>query len=420
MKILWHMPILRKHTCGLSIRALRLASELRRFGHEISFVVANDKTDIRDNCIDGMVLKKPAVVRFRPCHWSLQMTERRRVARTVVRKFDDDHELLISCQPEAVHAYRQLHQRRPVLFVCGGTTLLHDAADVQRHASLSWGRRLLFALDRYLKRCNETSAFRSADAVVFDSRQTRTRVIDAYSVNPEKCYTVYGGLDSKKYRPPEAVERDRCRTQLGLGDHDIAIVWTGRISSEKNLELLIQALPKCRLRPQRVFIVGDGPMRQDLVALCQQEDVEDLVSFVGETTDVASYLHAADIFVFPSRSESFGASLVEAMGSGLPCIALRAENATGGNASEEIFGSEASGLIVRSNEPAAMAQALDDLVHDPSRRRCMGRYASKRAAEKFEWANGGRCLHELILRVFGRSEIESTPAYPRGGQAAVV
>ncbi|MCG8405628.1 MAG: glycosyltransferase family 4 protein [Phycisphaerales bacterium] len=422
MRILWHMPTLRRHACGLSNRAMRLANELRKFGHEISFAVADDKTDVDDNSIGDMALLKLSLTRLNPLHWSLQSRERMRAARLTVRGLGDDHDLFISCQPEVVRAYCQRHRRCPVLFVCGGTTLLHDATDAARQQSMSPLRRLPYSLDRYLKHRNEAGAFKAADATVFDSLHTRESVITAYRVTPEKCITVHGGFDPETFRPPNRDERNRTRLKLGLGrDDDITLVWTGRISPEKNLTLLIRALSKCRQRPQRVLIVGEGPGREELAVLCRRESVDDIVSFVGEKADVRPYLHAADIFVFPSLGESFGSSLVEAMGCGLPCIALRSENAAGiRNASEEILGSEGAGALVSTNDPRALAEVIDDLGYDAQRRRDMGLQASKRAVTKFSWTSGGRHLHELILRLCSRSQMNSVEPEIPARQAAII
>ena len=94
MNILWHMPTLRKQTCGLSIRARRLAAELRDRGHTIIFAVADDKTDILGESLDDFPVRRIAVTRARSMpwssHWSTQALAKRAAARRLVRSLDGD------------------------------------------------------------------------------------------------------------------------------------------------------------------------------------------------------------------------------------------------------------------------------------------------------------------------------------------
>ncbi|MFQ5429403.1 MAG: glycosyltransferase family 4 protein [Phycisphaerae bacterium] len=411
MNILWHMPTLRRHTCGLSARALRLASELRRQGHGVRFVVAEDKTDIIDDRIENIPLEKVAAVRRRSGHWSLQAAARRRAARSLVARLGDVHDLMVSCQPEVVSAYRRRFRHRPLVFVCGGATLLHDAADAVSSSCRSAARRLPFAIDRHLKRQNESGAFAAADINVFDSRSTRATVIATYGIPASKCFAVHGGLDPARFHPPSSAARAAARAALGLSAGEVVAVWTGRIAPEKNLELLIRSLRLCQRPPARVLLVGDGPLRNALRARADREGVSNVVSFVGATTDVRPFLHAADLFVFPSRSESFGAALVEAMACGLPCVALRSDGRRVCTATEEIFGGADCGVSVESDEPRALAATLDDLVARPERRREIGRRAAQRVVGRFAWAGAGARLNELVRRLEAGATVDAARQY---------
>lgn len=407
MKFLWHMPTLRQRACGLSNRAIRFAAALEARGHSVTFTVRSNKTDVQGDRISGMRLEKVSITDRVSFHWSLQALRRRRMAARLVRRLSDDHVLFISCQPEVVVAYRKLHPRRRILFVCGGTTLLHDSAEVAAQASLSAPRRLAFALDRRLKHRHEARAFEAATLSVFDSHTTRQCVVESYDANPQKCFTVYGGFDAAYHRPPTTDQRASARARLGLSADAIVLVWTGRLSPEKNLALLIRALAKCRIKPSHVYLVGGGPERDRLQTLCKSENLDGMVTFVGVVSDVRQYLHAADLFVFPSIGESFGGSLAEAMACGLPCIALRGDGRRIMNASEEIIGETGCGVLVSSDAPAALAAEIDHLVSAPHHRRYFGRLASKRASESFSWSHGGRRLCELIDGLFGRKSVDS-------------
>ncbi|WWC66126.1 uncharacterized protein I206_100026 [Kwoniella pini CBS 10737] len=115
------------------------------------------------------------------------------------------------------------------------------------------------------------------------------------------------------------------------GDNRLVLLYVGRISWEKNLQIILSAysflkefLPTGTLFPKLVF-VGDGPARLDLEQKCKKEGWD--VSFMGhkQGEELAKCYASADIFVFPSFTETFGQVVLEALASGLPVIGLDAE-----------------------------------------------------------------------------------------------
>jgi len=396
VNITWHMPTLRGDSCGLSTRALALAEQLLPRGHYVDFVVDETKTDLTGNAIGALPLRRLRVPSAKAPHWSLQASAKRRNADAIARKIGRNHDVLISCQPEVVSAYADVFGRRPLIFVCGGTTLLHDAADRAEQPSLGPSARLAFALDRYLKNCNETNAFTAADVTVFDSASTRSLAVARYRLDPGRCFVVHGGVDLDAFRQPDDQARRQARTTLGIPDTDCVVAWTGRMSPEKHVGLLVRAAAACHRRPSAVLLIGDGPLRDTLARRVRQTGLQDIVRFLGRQPDVRSFLHAADVYAFPSRCESFGGSLVEAMACGLACVAQRANGRIVRNASAEIIEHGRSGLLVDRPDPIEWAAALDRLAADRPLRRRLGAAARQRVERRFTWTAGGRRLAELI------------------------
>jgi glycosyltransferase involved in cell wall biosynthesis len=416
--ILWHMPTLRRAGCGLSRRAVEIARRLVALGnYSITFVVESGKTDVDNGAICGLPVHVLPDEKRVTWHWSMQALARRRAAQGQIRRILSQralpHDPFISCQPEAISAYRATHGLAPLLFICGGTTLLHDGADESRQASLSAWRRLPYRLDRRWKHENERHAFAAADAVVFDSNHTREMVIDAYAVEPHKCHAVHGGVDGTVFRPATPEQRRALRTSMGLPSDGVVVAWTGRLSSEKNIELLLRALPLCRRPPDAALLVGDGPDAAALRRLAHDDlHLDDTVWFLGEQRDVLPFLHAADIFAFPSRGESFGGALAEAMACGLACIALRPNARDIRTASTEIIDHEQSGLLVDPPTSDAFAAALDRLAADANERGRLGLEASRRASAGFTWAGAASRLTRIISELvqgFARSDIPVEP-----------
>ena len=113
---------------------------------------------------------------------------------------------------------------------------------------------------------------------------------------------------------------DALRAQWGLGPDGIAVVHVGRIAAEKNLPLAVNAFRALQAqRPDARFVwVGDGPMRAELAA--QHPDF--VFSGLQRGEALARHFASADLFVFPSRSETYGNVTLEALASGVPTIAF--------------------------------------------------------------------------------------------------
>ncbi len=115
-------------------------------------------------------------------------------------------------------------------------------------------------------------------------------------------------------------DQDVVRTELGIFTDKKVLLTVGRLSKQKGQETLISAMRD--IDSAILYIVGDGENRKMLQDYAIELGVADKVVFVGEVPGkkVASYFRASDIFVFPSRWETFGLAVVEAAASGLPIV----------------------------------------------------------------------------------------------------
>lgn len=129
------------------------------------------------------------------------------------------------------------------------------------------------------------------------------------------------------FRPTEHDRGDlrgRARAALGLSDEHIALLFSGKLIAAKDPELLvrtIKALPQSLRARIRLLFLGDGPMRGDLEALAR-ETPEVAATFLGfqNQNALSPYYHAADLLVLPSRSETWGLVVNEALHHGLPSV----------------------------------------------------------------------------------------------------
>ena len=135
------------------------------------------------------------------------------------------------------------------------------------------------------------------------------------------------GIDLAKFDRPELLREDikKLRFKLGIAEDEVMLLSLSRISYEKNIQAIVEALPMVLEENAKVklVIVGDGPYAEDLKALVAQLHIEDSVIFTGmiAPSDTALYYKAADFFISASTSETQGLTYLESLASGTPIIA---------------------------------------------------------------------------------------------------
>ncbi len=167
------------------------------------------------------------------------------------------------------------------------------------------------------------------------------------------------------------------------------LLYAGRISWEKNLRLLIQAYREMDHTHCHLVMVGDGPALQEV----KQEMGELPVTFTGYLSgeELARVYASADIFAFPSRTETFGQVVLEAMACGLPVVGLQAEGVC------DIVKDGQTGFLLpvetldEQEQSSTYAQLLTQLVDHCGLRRQMGQRALEEAGQR-TWGEAMRTL----------------------------
>lgn len=171
----------------------------------------------------------------------------------------------------------------------------------------------------------------------------------------ERLAVVPRGVDLARFGPQHRDEGLRA-AWLGNGGRRLdpnkvpVLICVSRMAAEKNLEVLLQAYRAAKQSgsPARLVMVGDGPMRAGL-----ERDYPEAL-FVGMKTslDLSRHYASADLFCFPSQSETFGNVILEAMASALPVLAYRH------GASAALLQDQEHGWILRDFSPSAFHDAL--------------------------------------------------------------
>ena len=212
------------------------------------------------------------------------------------------------------------------------------------------------------------------------------------------------GVDTDRFRPIDAAERERVRRLHGIEDRDVFVLGLSRLVPRKGFDVLIEAahLLADRWPALVIGIGGSGRDEQRLSKLARSGPGR--VNFLGRVpeTELVSTYAASDAFAMLCRNrwagyeqEGFGIVFLEAAATEVPVIAGR----SGG--SHEAVDHGVTGLVVDTPEdPAAVAAALDEMLSNEAARRTMGEAGRKRAIAEFDYAVlAARLRQELEARV---------------------
>lgn len=187
--------------------------------------------------------------------------------------------------------------------------------------------------------------------------------------------TLIHGIDPDEVvSGPEA--RAAARAELGLGDDEVVVGTVGNLTPKKDHRTLLEALARLDgdLGPVRGVIVGDGPLADRLADDVARLGLAERVQLLGSREDAPALLPAFDVFAMSSRHEGLSIALVEALATGLPCVA----SDVGGIPEVVVHGE--SGLLVPPGDPDALARALGAVLGDRDRWRQMVAAAPAHAA----------------------------------------
>jgi len=211
--------------------------------------------------------------------------------------------------------------------------------------------------------------YSNLDAVYVNSEDYRKSWISR-GIPAEKLRLLPRGLDVQLFDPSRRnPEFWRAR---GLRDGETAVLYVGRISKEKNLDVLVAALRRLEGERVRPVLVGDGPYAAEMKAL-----LPDAI-FTGylDGVELAQAYASADFLAFPSTTDTFGNVVIEAQAAGIPVIV----SDVGGP--RDLVEDGVDGLVTRANDVGVLAEAIRKLARQPALRTQMGTAARARVASR--------------------------------------
>jgi len=190
----------------------------------------------------------------------------------------------------------------------------------------------------------------------------------------ERLRVVGRGVNARTFSPER--RRGELRARWGAGADDIVALCVSRFAPEKNFPLILEAYDAMRraVPSTRLVLVGDGPLEQELRAA----GTGSVIAGRLVNGELSAHYASADVFLFPSLTETFGNVTLEAMASGLAVVAYRTA------AARQHIEDGVSGLLAEPGDRAGFIAHAVSLVHEPQLARELGR-AARAAAAPVSW-----------------------------------
>ena len=276
----------------------------------------------------------------------------------------------------------------------------HDLAPELYLGKYSSSRNLVYRLLKLMERFS----CKTADAVISTNMSYKRIVLDRHGLNSESVFVVRND--------PEVEEERRLKPQREVSNNGLTkLLYVGSINLQDGVDLLIKTvhilvsqLQQCKIH---CTVVGDGDHLQRVQRLCDELGVRSFFTFTGYIHDrriVQEHIEEADICLETApdneanRKSTF-IKVMEYMLSGKPVIAFDLD--------ETRFTVEKAGVLVEPNNLMHFANAIQELIENPSKRRWLGQMARSRILDGLNWSNASKEMIRAYEYVGGYQNIQT-------------
>lgn len=227
--------------------------------------------------------------------------------------------------------------------------------------------------------------YRRVSRVITVSETLNRNVRETCPVPPDRVVTVHPALDLERFDPAR-YDREDTRISLGIASEALLVGTVGRVSPGKGFEEFLQAARMLRDRhPEmslRFVVVGEASYGEEayhdgIVRQARELGLDETVLFTGFRRDIPALLNAMDVFIFPSRAEGFGATVIEAMAMGVACVSTRSDGTL-----DTVEDGE-TGLVFQGGDAVGLARSVESLLMDERLRARIAETGRARARARF-------------------------------------
>ena len=218
---------------------------------------------------------------------------------------------------------------------------------------------------------NRTEDFmgKYSDATICISKYVKQHLLKLH-YSDKKLHTIYNGIDLEIFK--YNIDINKIKNTIGI---------VGRLDSQKGIDILLKAFSLITKKYPKLTldIIGDGPLKKDLIKLTHNLKLNDKVNFLGRISQelVIKNMRTWKIFILPSRWEAFGLVLIESNALGVPVITTKVE------AIPEVIINNFNGLLVKSEDFKELSVQIDNLLSSKEKSKSLIKNGLINVKEKF-------------------------------------
>jgi glycosyltransferase involved in cell wall biosynthesis len=325
---------------GVAVTLAKLVQSLSHRNHDVQLIrprQTKGDTPLRDSTLEEVLMRGMPIPRYPEL--KLGLPSKKTLVKTWTLRRPD----VVHIATEGPLGWSAL-QAAKVLKLPVTSDFRTNFQSYSKHYGVGWLRKPIVA---YLRK------FHNATACTMVPTKELMRTLNENGFLNLKV--VSRGVDTQLFNMQK---RDfKLRASWGADEKTKVLISVGRMAPEKNLEKVLQSYVALRSRgaPVKLVMVGDGPLRDQF-----QQKYPDII-FPGMLvqSDLAVYYASADLFVFPSQTETFGNVTLEALASGIPVLAFDCA------AARDWVQPNVNGWLVAENNPAGFVEKAVSLFQQP-------------------------------------------------------
>jgi glycosyltransferase involved in cell wall biosynthesis len=238
-----------------------------------------------------------------------------------------------------------------------------------------------------IKHLFQKLSLRRVHCIIFSER-VRMQMKEAFPFYNKGLTKMEPGVDTRRFIP--GVQKSK---------HAFTFLIAGRLIHHKRIDMAICALAKIHDKKARLVVVGDGPLKKELIALTTRENLMDRVEFKPYTPSPEKYYAESDAFLMTSTHESFGQTILEAFSCGLPVIGFNSRDGEVETATSEIVHEGLNGFLCPFSTEALAATMEKCMRMSPAEYSKISSVNQSLVANNYRW----EVLAERILQHYSQA-----------------
>jgi glycosyltransferase involved in cell wall biosynthesis len=220
---------------------------------------------------------------------------------------------------------------------------------------VSWKKREGKIIDYFLATLTEYISLRFSTKIIATTPSLKEKAIER-GAKKSKVFVVPNHVNTSIFKPNN---KDTARKEIGMELSEKNMLFAGRFVPQKNLFNLLESL--LYLKNIKLYLAGDGELKNDLRKFAEKKRVSDRIIFLGtiKQEELVTFLNACDIFVFPSLYEGHPKALIEAMATG---CTIAASNVEGNN---EVIQDNKTGLLFDPSDSKEIVGKIEFIMKHP-------------------------------------------------------